>query len=181
MFSDKTKFKSSSDASLSNKWNNPVWHEVQVFVLLSQWYIHTNREHCSRSGTGVKTCSIPNGLNTHLYHWEHCQWGVFQLVSLHFQPLFLLNVNNFCIISVLINGGSRGARDARPLPLGQNFFIFMQFSGQIGQIVCWRTPPVLRGWRPPLGNPGSTTANPGARPYQQLCAILYNPSASGLV
>ena len=25
--------------------------------------------------------------------------------------------------------------------LGQNFFIFMQFLGNIGQIVCWRSPP----------------------------------------
>ena len=24
-----------------------------------------------------------------------------------------------------------------PPPLGHNFFIFMQFSGKIGQIVCW--------------------------------------------
>ena len=31
-------------------------------------------------------------------------------------------------------------------PLWQNFFIFMQFSGKISQIVCWR---------PPLANPGS--------------------------
>ena len=46
-------------------------------------------------------------------------------------------------------GGSRGGRrDARPPPLGQIFFIFMQFLGKIGQIVCWRPP--LWGWRPPV-------------------------------
>ena len=38
-----------------------------------------------------------------------------------------------------------GARDA---PLAQNFFIFMQFSGKIGQIIGWRPP--LWAWRPLL-------------------------------
>ena len=39
-------------------------------------------------------------------------------------------------------GGSRGgARDATPPPRAQNFFIFMQFSGKIGQIIGWRPPP----------------------------------------
>ena len=33
-----------------------------------------------------------------------------------------------------------GARDARPPPLAQNFFIFMQFSGKIDQIIGWRPP-----------------------------------------
>ena len=48
-----------------------------------------------------------------------------------------------------------GAGGARPAPLGQNFFVFMQFLGKIGQIVCWRP---LWGWRPPrLGNPRSAT------------------------
>ena len=48
------------------------------------------------------------------------------------------------------------ARDARPLPpLAQNFFIFMQFLGKIGQIIGW--PPPLGLAPPPLGNPGSTT------------------------
>ena len=34
------------------------------------------------------------------------------------------------------------ARDARLPPLGQNFFIFMQFSGKIRQIVGWFPPPL---------------------------------------
>ena len=45
------------------------------------------------------------------------------------------------------------ARDAPPS--GQNFFIFMQFSEKY-----WsnnRLAPPLRGWRLPLGNPGSAT------------------------
>ena len=46
-------------------------------------------------------------------------------------------------------GGSRGGAQGRaPPPLGQIFFIFMQFLGKIGQIVCWRPP--LWGWRPPV-------------------------------
>ena len=49
------------------------------------------------------------------------------------------------------------ARDARPPPpLAQNFFIFMQFSGKIDQIIGWRTPLGLAP--PPLGNPGFATA-----------------------
>ena len=54
-------------------------------------------------------------------------------------------------------GGSRGGAQGRaPPPLGQIFFIFMQFFGKIGQIVCWRPPPL--GLAPPrLGNPGSAT------------------------
>ena len=38
------------------------------------------------------------------------------------------------------SGGSKGGREA---PLAQNFFIFMQFSGKVGQIIGWRPP--LRG------------------------------------
>ena len=40
-------------------------------------------------------------------------------------------------------------------PLGQNVFIFMQFSGKIRQIVGWRPPLGLT--HPPLGNPRSAT------------------------
>ena len=51
-----------------------------------------------------------------------------------------------------------GGRERRaPPPLAQNFFIFMQFSGKIGQIIGWRPP--LGLVPPPLGNPGSATAN----------------------
>ena len=49
------------------------------------------------------------------------------------------------------------ARDAPApfpsLPQGQNFFIFMQFSGKIGQIVDWRLLGLLPLWEildPPL-------------------------------
>ena len=48
-----------------------------------------------------------------------------------------------------------GARDARP-PTAQNFFIFMQFSGKIDQIIGWHTPPLGLA-PPPLRNPGSAT------------------------
>ena len=41
-------------------------------------------------------------------------------------------------------------------PLAQKFFIFMQFSGKIGQIIGWCLP--LEFAPPPLGNPGSATA-----------------------
>ena len=47
----------------------------------------------------------------------------------------------------------RGAQGTRPP--GQNFLIFMQFSGKIGQIVCCRPPLGLA--HPPLGNPRSAT------------------------
>ena len=47
-----------------------------------------------------------------------------------------------------------GARDAHP-PLSQDFFIFMQFSRKIRQIVGWRPPLGLA--HTPLGNPGSAT------------------------
>ena len=41
-------------------------------------------------------------------------------------------------------------------PPAQKFFIFMQFSGKIGQIIGWHPP---LGLAPPsLGNPGSATA-----------------------
>ena len=42
--------------------------------------------------------------------------------------------------------GLRGMR--APPPRAQSFFIFMQFSGKIGQIIGWRPP--HRSWRPPL-------------------------------
>ena len=52
------------------------------------------------------------------------------------------------------SGGSKGAQKT-PAPSAQNFFIFMQFSGKIGQIIGWRPPLGLAP--PPLGNPGSAT------------------------
>ena len=59
--------------------------------------------------------------------------------------LFLL------IVPVLPSDGSWGGggrvRDAGPL-LGQNFFIFMQFSGKIGRNSMLATP--LMGWRSSL-------------------------------
>ena len=50
-----------------------------------------------------------------------------------------------------LRGGAPGTR----APLDQTFFIFMQFSGRIRQLVGWRAP--FRVGAPPLGNPGSTT------------------------
>ena len=44
----------------------------------------------------------------------------------------------------------------RAPPLAPNFFIFMQFSGKIGQIIGWRPLPLGLA-PPPLGNPGSAT------------------------
>ena len=44
----------------------------------------------------------------------------------------------------------RGGREGRGPPLAQNFFIFMQFSGKIDQII---------GWRPPSG---VSAPSPGA-------------------
>ena len=38
---------------------------------------------------------------------------------------------------------------------GPNSFNFMQFSGKIGKIICWRPPGELAP--PPRGNPGSAT------------------------
>ena len=52
-------------------------------------------------------------------------------------------------------GGSRGREDVRPS--GPIFFIFMQFLGKLGQIICWRPPLPLGLSHPPLGNPGSAT------------------------
>ena len=49
-----------------------------------------------------------------------------------------------------------GVRDARLPPSVQNFFIFMQFSEKIVQIIGLR-PPLLELAPPPLGNPGSAT------------------------
>ena len=43
----------------------------------------------------------------------------------------------------------------RTSPLAQNFFIFMQFSGKIDQIIGWHPPFGVSA--PPLGNPGSAT------------------------
>ena len=46
------------------------------------------------------------------------------------------------LLCVSCSGGSKGGRERRAPPPAQNFFIFMQFSGKIGQII---------GWRPPFG------------------------------
>ena len=59
-----------------------------------------------------------------------------------------------------------GARDARP-PLGQNFFIFMQFLGKIRQIVGWRPSPLGLA-HPPLVNPESATEMD-----RKVCEIIF--------
>ena len=52
--------------------------------------------------------------------------------------------------------GSRGT--LTPSLWAINVFIFMLFSGKIGEIVCWRPPPPPPTLAPPpLGNPGSAT------------------------
>ena len=44
-------------------------------------------------------------------------------------------------------GGSKGGREGRPhLPPGPISFIFMQFLGKFGKIVCWRTPTSGKSW-----------------------------------
>ena len=58
----------------------------------------------------------------------------------------------------LCSGRSKEGCKGRAPPVAQNFFIFMQFSGKIGQIIGWRPPLGLAP--PPLGNPGSATAGP---------------------
>ena len=77
------------------------------------------------------------------------------------EQAFIVAFNTFmrCLLFIsmyvsIAGSKGRGTRDVRPPPLDQNVFIFMQFLGEIGQIVCWRPPQRLA---PPLGNPGSTT------------------------
>ena len=53
----------------------------------------------------------------------------------------------------------RGARGTRAPPLAQNFFIFMQFSGKIGQII---------GWRPPFGVSAPSSGKSWIRHCQRL-------------
>ena len=69
------------------------------------------------------------------------------------------NIKFRSLVRMLSIGGSRGGgRQGRaPPPRPQNFFIFMQFSGKIGQIIGWRPPPRELA-PPPRGNPGSATA-----------------------
>ena len=57
-------------------------------------------------------------------HWEN-EFAVLKVYTM---------TDHFIMIS---SGGSKGggARDARFPPLAPNFFIFMQFSGKIGQII----------------------------------------------
>ena len=49
-----------------------------------------------------------------------------------------------------LSGGSKGGREGRAPPLDQNFFIFMQVLGKIGQII---------GWRPPFGVSAPSSGN----------------------
>ena len=63
------------------------------------------------------------------------------------------------------SGGSKGgARDARP-PLAQNFFIFMQFSAKIGQIIGWRPPP-------PFGVSAPSSEKSWIRHCMGFCPLL---------
>ena len=53
-----------------------------------------------------------------------------------FASLLTFDTHSFSVTDL------RGGREGRVPPLAQNFFIFMQFSGKIGQII---------GWCPPFG------------------------------
>ena len=74
------------------------------------------------------------------------------LVQALYLAFFCFNLNYIflylCDISI---GGSKVARRMPPNPLGQNFFIFIQFLGKIGQITCQGLA------HPHLGYPGSAT------------------------
>ena len=66
-------------------------------------------------------------------------------------------VVNMMIQRTLTVADLRGAPGTQaPPPQAQNFFIFMQFSGKISQIIGWR-PPWELAPPPPWGNPGSAT------------------------
>ena len=67
---------------------------------------------------------------------------------------FRLTTDYLCVVHA--SGGSGGG--VPRAPPAQNFFIFMQFLGKIGQIIGWRAPPPLGLAPPPLGYPGSATA-----------------------
>ena len=55
---------------------------------------------------------------------------------LRFPPLSVLRrVSIHCGTGVVSSGSKRGRKGRAPP--GQFFFIFFQFSGKIGQIVCW--------------------------------------------
>ena len=57
--------------------------------------------------------------------------------------------NTFLNVMIFLK---KSVADLRDTPLDRSFFIVMQFSGKIGQIIGWCR---LEGWHPPLGNPGS--------------------------
>ena len=79
-----------------------------------------------------------------------------KMMKLLYGPLEPM-VNFTCDFSlVCIPVADLRGHEGRAPPLPQNFFIFMQFSGKIGQIIGWRSPLGLAP--PPLGNPGSATA-----------------------
>ena len=51
----------------------------------------------------------------------------------------MMGVTDFADLETSPVADLRGARGTRAPPLAQNFFIFMQFLGKIGQIIGWRT------------------------------------------
>ena len=63
-------------------------------------------------------------------------------------------------------------REGRAPPLAQNFFIFMQVSEQISQIIGWC----------PLGNPGSATADTSRRfPVAAFATFITDPLLRSII
>ena len=126
---------------------NSNYHENIILVCLSSGPIKSKRDlHISFR---IMSCLL------YLYLFL-IEIRLKNVQNLYFISNFLANVQ--CYVTKwterLYSGRSKGgARDAPPL--GQNFFIFMQFSGKIRQIVGWCPP--FRVGAPPLGNLRSAT------------------------
>ena len=67
-------------------------------------------------------------------HWENIYLQV--LSFLFYRSALENNIPTKWPLELLHSGGSRGHEGYAPP--AQHFFIFMQFSGKIGQIICWR-------------------------------------------
>ena len=85
-------------------------------------------------------------MHTHVSHvqlpytvewWGHSRLGVTDMCGRDIHMWELLT----CVRDIhMCSGGSKGGCEGRAPPLAHNFFIFMQFSGKIDQIIGWRPP-----------------------------------------
>ena len=133
--------------------NLEIFH-ITRFLSIASLQQKSNNLSCPKNGyypVSVQSClcgqegSMKCGVEGSLSCTSHRK-TYNDLFSDHIHSISEGNFSVVCVVTRFLGGtviavvDLRGARGTPAPPLTQNFFIFMQFSGKIGQIIGWYPP-----------------------------------------